>query len=505
MLSAAASRSAEHYYHAKRWLARNDLFFLLTAVCRRRDVNHDWLFGRCREVEAAPNDHLDLWAREHYKSTIITFGLSLQDVLASHGAQPEPRYAGREVTIGIFSHTRPAAKQFLRQIKHECEHNQELKALFPDVLWDDPARQAPKWSEDEGLIFQRQVNAKEATIEAWGLVDGMPTGKHFVIRVYDDVVTERSVTPEMIRKTTQAWELSLSLGTEGGWARYIGTRYHLSDTYAVLMQRGVRTRVYPCTADGSEDFSRSVLKAPEYLAAKRQQQGPYTFGAQMLLNPRADTAQGFREEWLRYWPGENFAGLNLYLLVDPASGKKKHNDYTSMWVVGLGGDGNYYVVDGVRDRLNLRQRAKALFRLHRKWRPRGVGYEEYGLQADIEHHEYEMERQNYRFTITPLGGALAKEDRIRRLVPVCEQGRLFLPAHGILYLDAEGQMRDLVRIFRDEEYLTFPLGAHDDMLDALSRILDPELAVVAPEPADDRPQWLSELDEGRSGRDFMTA
>jgi hypothetical protein len=150
---------------------RNDLFFLLTVLCKRKDLNHDWLFARCREVQAAPNGFLDLWAREHYKSTIITFGLSLQDMLASHGEDPEPRYGGREVTIGILSYNRPEAKKPLRQIKQECETNADLKALFPDVLWEN-TKHSPKWSEDDGLIFRRKTNPKEATVEAHGLVDG---------------------------------------------------------------------------------------------------------------------------------------------------------------------------------------------------------------------------------------------------------------------------------------------------------------------------------------------
>lgn len=475
-------------------------------VCKRKDVDHDWLFARCREVEEKPNGHLDLWAREHYKSFIITFGLSLQDVLASHGEDPEPRYGGREVTIGIFSYNRPEAKKPLRQIKQECENNRELQADFPDVLWGESVKAAPKWSEDDGLIFRRKTNPKEATIEAHGLVDGQPIGMHYFICVYDDVVTDKSVTEQMIPKTTAAWELSLNLGTEGGWVRYIGTRYHLFDTYSTMMARGIPARIYPCTSDGSEDWSKSVLRTPKFLSEKRRLQGPYTFGAQMLLNPKADTAQGFREGWLRYWPATNTTGLNKYILVDPASKKKKTSDYTTMWVIGVGGDDNYYLCDGVRDRLNLTERTNALLSLHRKWRPLNVGYEEYGKDADIEHIEYVMGEQNYRFTITPLGGPLKKEDRIKRLVPIFEQGRFFLPQTGILKLDYEKRQVDIVRQFVQEEYLAFPVCAHDDGLDCASRILDPELGVTKPEPDEEqKPKWLTDLEEDEAANaDFMS-
>ena len=205
--------------------ARVDLFYLLTEVLGRKDIKRPWLEERCAEVQASPNGHLDLWAREHYKSTIITFGKTIQDILASHGDDPLPEWNGREATIGIFSHTRPIAKGFLRQIKLEFERNQRLHALFPDIFWGD-TRKAPKWSEDDGIVVKRKSNPKEATVEAWGLVDGQPTSKHFLVMVYDDIVTRESVTsPEMIAKTTSALELSYNLGTDGGVKRFIGTRF----------------------------------------------------------------------------------------------------------------------------------------------------------------------------------------------------------------------------------------------------------------------------------------
>lgn len=460
----------------RRW-AIADLYFLIRYVLSRPDIEHDWLFARCREVQAAPNGFLDLWAREHYKSTIITFGLTIQAVLENP-----------DTTVGIFSHTRPIAKGFLRQIKRELEGNDMLRRLFPDVLWEQPSRDAPKWSEDDGIIVQRKGNPKESTVEAWGLVDGQPTGKHFRLMVYDDVVTRESVTtPEMIAKVTEAWELSRNLTTQGGVSRYIGTRYHFNDTYKAIIDRGAaKPRVYPATLDGTV-AGEPVLMSRELLDEKRRDMGPYTFGCQMLQDPKADETQGFKEAWLRILdkPHEG-GGTNKYILVDPASEKKKENDYTAMWVWGLGPDQNLYCLDMIRDRLSLTQRADALFYLHRKWQPRGVGYEKYGMMADVEHIKDRQKRENYRFEIIELGGSQPKPDRIRRLVPLFEQGRVWLPP-TLWKTNYEGVLVDLIQAFIEEEFKPFPVALHDDMLDAASRLMDEDMQILWPKsiPSED--------------------
>lgn len=466
---------------AERHRCRTDLFYLLTDVLGRKDIDRPWLEARCREVQASPNGHLDLWAREHYKSTIITFGKTIQDILASHGDDPLPEWNGREVTFGIFSHTRPIAKGFMRQIKQELERNDRLKALFPDVLWANPHKDAPKWSEDDGITVQRKSNPKEATLEAWGVVDGQPTGKHFLVLIYDDLVTKESVTsPDMIAKTTSSLELSFNLGSDGGHKRFIGTRYHFNDSYKTLIDRGtVVPRVYKATEDGTVEGAPVLLSA-ERLREKRRDMGPYTFACQMLQDPKADEAQGFREDWLKYWHQEPSKGTTKYLLVDAANDKKKGSDYTCAWVIGLGSDRNYYVLDVVRDRLNLTERGKLVMRLHRKWRPHEVRYERYGMMGDIQFIEDLQERENYRFSITEVAGQTPKNDRIRRLIPLFEQGRVYLPTH--LHLtNYEGKTQDMVRTFIDEEFKAFPVSAHDDMLDALARIAEPELTLAWPE------------------------
>jgi len=466
--------------HHLRYLGRTDLYFLLRYLLNRADIEHKWLFERCREVEDDPDGYLDLWAREHYKSTIITFGKTIQDIIASHGDDP---ILPEELTFGIFSHSRPIAKGFLRQIKQEFEQNQVLKELYPEILWSDPKRSAPKWSEDEGISVRRKSNPKEQTIEAWGVVDGQPIGKHFGVLVYDDVVVPASVTtPEMMKKTLESLQNSYNLGAEGGLRRFIGTRYHFNDAYRSIMDsKSAIPRIYAATDDGTPDGS-PVLLTPERLAEKRRDQGPYIFGCQLMMNPTADDTQGFKASWMRYYDNVNLKIGNVYLLFDPANDKKKTNDYTCGWVALLCPDQKIRILNIVRDRLNLTERTRLMMEWHRKYKPirqDGVRYEKYGKDADIDHIKGQMEIENYDFEITEVGGSTSKNDRIRRLIPYFEQGRILFP-RTLNYTDSTGKTRDLVEDFINEEFKPFPVPIHDDMLDALARLFEPKLQLIWP-------------------------
>lgn len=443
-------------------LLLNDLYFMLRYGLKRKDVENQWILDRCREIQKNPDGYLDLWARGHYKSTIGTFALTIQRILK------EP-----EKVRCIFSFVRPIAKAFLKQIKVEFETNEELKALFPEVLYADPAKQAPTWSLDDGIVVKREGNPKESTLEASGLVDGATTSKHFDDLIYDDVVDKKSVnTPDMIKKTTEAFELSLNLDTPGASKRMYGTRYHFNDTYAKLLKRGTVVLRLHMATDNGEANGNPVLLTREEIATKRRDMGPYTFACQMSQNPVADEVAGFKDAWLRYYPG-NVTGkkMNKYILVDPASAKKKGSDYTTMTVIGLGPDKKYYILDWIRNRLSLTQRGERLFYFHRKWGPKAVGYEAYGHDADIEYMKTLMGEEEYNFTITRLGGPMKKTDRIRRLIPIFEQGRVLLP-ETCNRTNYEGKVDDLVQVFIEEEFKAFPVSLHDDMLDGMARMRD---------------------------------
>lgn len=482
----------------KAWLGRNDRFYLLTRLLHRFDAVHPWLYARCREVEANPDGYLDLWAREHYKSTVITFAGIIQEVIR------DP-----EITIGIFSHTKPVARKFMLQVKQELEVNRELQAVYPDIFYADPRNESSKWSEEKGLVVRRKSNPKEATVEAHGLVDGQPTGAHFMLRVYDDVVTRESVsTPDQVKKTTEAWELSDNLGARGDSgnmrAWHVGTRYSFADTYAdIIEKKALKVRLYPATDNGLPG-GNPVFLTSEAWADKKLKQGPATIACQQLMNPAAGNEAMFRKEWLSFIDIRP-ATLNVYIMVDPAHSKKKGSDNTAMAVIGIDSGNNKYLLDGYRHKMGLKERWEALRGLRRVWMAQPgvqmvkVGYERYGMQADLEYFELEMLRDKDAFEIIELNwtsdGAQAKDDRVQRLQPdfqskkfylaavvdgetanqkrIKEQGQGFRVFAPVKRRDHENNVYSLNKGFL-EEYLTYPFSAKKDLIDAASRLYDME-------------------------------
>jgi phage terminase large subunit-like protein len=463
-------RTAKEKQDATRQLAERDLFFFLRFVLTREDVEKPWVFARCREWQRENDGIADTWAREHYKSSIGTEG----GILWGHIHDPERTYC-------ILSYNRTLAKKFLRQIKEICETTPALHDLWPDIFWKDPVREAPKWSENDGLVFKRKGTPKESSIEAWGILEGQPTGMHFSDLDFEDAVVEDAVkTPDMRAKTLNSIRLSFNVGKEGGRRRWRSTIWHYADPGLQLIEDGVfRQRKYTATRDGKET-GEPVIWTREFLAKRIRELGPYNAACQLFLDPKKSSMEGFDRDWLRYWRADRTKGLNLYIICDPANSKKKTSDYTCIWVVGLGADRNYYAVNGLRDRLSLTERANVLFRWHQQYRPLAVGYEKYGKDSDIEHFEDRMQRDNYRFTITPLAGKLGKPERIGRLVAPFHEGRIFLP-ESLPHTQYDGETVDVIKQFINDEYLAHPFEVHDDMLDCLARILDDDLNVVFPQ------------------------
>jgi len=463
-----------------RWMALNDLFFLGRYVLHRLHWTGEspkqatltpehrakiaaWYHARCNEVQDDPNNHLDVWAREHAKSEILTFALLIQDVLKDPNE-----------TVGIFSHNRPLAKQFLRLIKTEFEANEDLKMLFPEIFYADPKRESPKWSVDDGIVVKRTSNIKESTIEAWGLIDGQPTSKRFSILHYDDVVARDQISEDMIFKTTQELQNSFALtASDPPIMRVIGTPQEIGDTICEYMDNRIfKVRRHPA----ADQQGNPVFFSEAKLADFKQKMSPKVFALQFLLDPKkAQEAHeiGFESSWWKTYTGElNIKSLNKYILVDPAGRRPDSNSLFALWVVGAGADRKWRIIDGILDSLSLAQRADVLFDMVRKYDPLKVVYEQYAFQADIEYMRERQARENFLFVIQEVGGINHKDARIERLIPKFRNGDILVP-DKLVYKSKDGKDLDIIKRFKDVEYDKWPFNPRcRDQLDALSRLCD---------------------------------
>lgn len=313
-----------------------DLFFFTYFVMKIPIANHPFWVKSCKEVSRGPDTKtLDIWARDHGKSSIITISDTCCRILRN----PEER-------IAIFSYVRPAALAFFRQIKHLFEFSDILKACFPDVLYQNPTAEALKWSEEPGtgLFVKRRGLYKEATLEAWGLSEGMPTGRHFTGRIYDDIVTQDLVrTPETMETIKQNFDLSENLGTDDGWDRVIGSFYHHNDPLIAIRDKRkedgtplYHLRLKPATEDG-EPNGRPVFQSEKKLATLRT--NPLTFATQQLLDPTPRAWQRLKPERLiEVLTTEIPKNLFKFMLIDPAGERradKRVGDAWSIMVVGV--------------------------------------------------------------------------------------------------------------------------------------------------------------------------
>jgi len=331
---------AETERQVYRDLVRQDLWFLVYFVLKIPIANHPFVVNSCREVqEGAKTNTLDVWAREHFKSTIITVAESIQDILNDPS-----------ITICILSYNRATAISFLKNIKQVLEGSDFLQYLFPEILYEN-TNDAVTWSLEGGLFVKRPGYRKEGTIEAWGLIDGQPTGRHFDKVVYDDVVTDEVArSPDMIAKVKRAFDMSANVGTDGGRRRVIGTFYHHNDplvyiqglTDLVTEEVLFDARIKPASDNGLANGNPVFISESRF--AELRSGDRYIFNCQQLCNPTPITDMPLSPKSLIWAPKEDIPRrLFKFMVIDPAGLSTKTTSRGDAWAIVVGG------VDPVRD------------------------------------------------------------------------------------------------------------------------------------------------------------
>lgn len=453
-----------------RTLILDDLWFIVYFVFGIKSANHPFVVKYCQDVERGPSAYtLDLVARGHFKTSIITKAEVIQKILRN----PESRNC-------IFSHTRPAAKSILRGIKTVLESSEELKGCFPDVLYQDPLAESVKWSEDDGLVVKRKGQGyNESTLEAWGL-ECLPTGKHYTHRAYDDIeVPEVVASPDQIEKIKNLFNMSHNLvdGTENTH-RVTGTPYHhagvltwIRDQKDINGKTKYFLRRLAATDDGTAN-GKPVLISVEELAKLKTDE--YQFNCQQLCDPTPTSYAGrLKKENLKEIHPERIPDdIYKFMMIDPAGGEvNKRSDAWGLVVIGVEpviddiGASSVYILDLMIAPMTDSESIENITRMYLKaGMVMQVGVEKVGLSS-VEQHVANALRAKGRYIsldnetliiLTPAGRS--KKERIRQALEwPLNNGKLYINQY------IPTAYKDRLRLELDN----FPYW-HDDGLDAVS-------------------------------------
>lgn len=451
-----------------RIIAQKDLFYLCHEVLGFEDIVEPLHSDYCDFVswaELEGKSSLTLFPRSHYKTTIGTTGRITWRIINNP-----------DLAIGLGSATLKDSRPFGRDIRVLWEKSARLKALFPDIFYQEPKKESDKWTEEEFTV-KRTKHRKEATITLFGLEDDLPTGRHFDRIVLDDAINKDNVrTPERLAKIRdQAQLLPPLLVTLEQPIDWVGTHYHVHDYYMVLKQKpSIAVYMRQAIEDGKPIFPQKFsLEALEKL---RVEWGSYLFSSQYMMEPQDPADKKFKREWLHYYDAPIMPkkpGMVFFMAVDPASRRRKNSDFTAMLVFGVDAKGYLHLVDGVHDKLNPWQRVDAVIRLAQKWKFHTVAYETIGFQESDKFYleQAMLERKTFFRIVEVAGHKERKDERIMGIQPFMQAGKFWLPSKGIHYRrlwespdDGYGHVIDIVEQFH-LEFDFFPDSNHDDLLD----------------------------------------
>ena len=375
------------------------------------------------------------------------------------------------------------------------------KQLFPEMRIDDNQNEKHNfWSTKRGMYYSSALMSV--------------TGRGAGYVLLDDPISPKEAISDTIRQDTNA-TIRSTIPTRFNDLRndkwvLIMQRIHEDDPTGHFALKDPRWYILKLPGENRSDkpisyelngrtwtMQSGQLLFPERLTKQvledlRTDLGEYNYAGQILQEPVPVGGGDFNQNWIQYYaPGAcKPKEMNVVILVDPAGGdelnkkKKKLSDWTAMVVVGFAPDNNKYVLDIIRDRLNPTERVNMLFALHRKWntltgKSPKVGYEKYGMMSDTHYIDIKKREEAYNFPLIILGGNMPKEERIKQLIPDLQNGHLFFP-QSLIYVDGEGRKFDLVSEIINSEMASFPRARHDDMIDALSRMYEPELCMTFP-------------------------
>lgn len=441
--------------------AMNDLWYMAYGILGYRKLTPQVHGGLCLFLSDNTSQfRLVLYPRDHFKTTLAT----ISDTIRLTCRNPELR-------VLIANETALNAERFLSAIEWQWENNRVLRTLFSSLV---PDTRKVRWNKRE-MELRRQGSYPEPTVDTIG-AGGAVTSRHYNHIKLDDIISKEAADSSDVMRGMINWmDNIIALLVEPRFDRVdlIGTRWAFFDIYSdfekahsLLISKYIRGAI----EKGQPIFPE--LMTLEILDAIREK-NPYLYSCQYANNPRDPAIQDFNIKWVKRYhfsqrgdhlvikEGEEtlvipIKSLDIVITIDPAISERSSGDRTAIVVCGVDPDGRVFVLDVVAERINPLQMFDHIFKLAEKWTPRVVGIEGVAYQKAIKYFlKDEMERRGKWLPIQELkvDTSRSKETRIRGLQPVVSTGRLFVRTSHQMLLD---------------ELDEFPLGEHDDIVDALA-------------------------------------
>lgn len=300
-------------------------------------------------------------------------------------------------------------------------------------------------------------------------VGGTPTGQGANLIIIDDPIRSAAdADSQLVRDNLWEWftETMYTRLEPGGSILITATRWHDDDLSGRLLKQ---------SRDGGEQWEHTHLPAindqnePLWptrwslpaLQRIRAAVGSRAWAAQYQGTPTLESGSIVKKHWLLPYEVRPH-NLRVIQSWDTAYETAKHNDYSVCVTLGYNGY-ERFIIDVYREKLEYPDLKRMIRSMYLRYRPQAILMENASAgRSIVQDNNDAREMASDRLPIIPVTVPTIrnwKEVRIQELTPVFESGRVRVPTVAT-WLDE----------FTDE-LTRFPLGSHDDQVDAIGQAL----------------------------------
>ena len=385
-----------------------------------------------------------------------------------------------ELFIVIISESQAQSINFLSRIKYHLTYSEEFRAIFGNL----GPETASKWTHTDIILANgTRIVAVGTGQRVRGFLQG-DTRPNLII--VDDFESElNAYTPEAIAKNrkwlTEAVIPSLS---DEGKIAMIGTVIS-EDCFLCWAKESSAWNVlwFAIWNDDEKSIWPERFPKERILSIKEEFKSVGNingfFQEYMNIAQSPDDAP-FQPDWIKIhnWEYKRIDGQNclvqnygdedneklkaveLYTGVDPASSLSARADYFVIATIAIDNENNKYIVDIFRDRISPAEQPGKIIDTYKKFKPRRIKVETVGYQEALRTAVRELMKEEQLYIPGLEAGVKprnSKSERLLSLVP--------LFAKGTFYFRPED-------IKAQQEFLSYPKGKHDDIMDAIWTALD---------------------------------